>query len=84
MPVQIRRVWEYYDYTVQPRRFKYANVVVTDATGREHILITFDAWMASLCLQYEKKSSTLERQPPAVEMTWTAKNKILELHEVAA
>ena len=84
MVVTIRRVWSHYDYTTDPKRFKYSNVIAKDERGVEHLLITFDAWMASLCLQYEKRSSTLETQPPAVDLVWNDRGKILDLKVEAA
>lgn len=79
MKVQIRRVWPKHDRRVDPPRFQYANVIVRDEHGVDHLTITFDQFMATLCLQYERKSSTLEKQPPAVDLTWNERGKILDL-----
>lgn len=84
MRVQIRRVWPSYDRTVDPPRFKHATVIARDEQGIEHMCITFSDWLASLCLQYERKSSTSEPQPPAVELVVNDKGKILDLQVVAA
>jgi hypothetical protein len=83
MVVRITRVWPHFDYTVDPKRFKYANVIVKDERGVEHLCVTRDEWMASLALRYEKRSSTLEPQPPLVNLIVNEHGKILDLTEAA-
>jgi len=68
---------------VTPPRFQHATVIARGEQGKDYVLVTFSEWMMALCERYERKSSTEEKQPPMVELSWTVDRKIVDLTEAA-